>query len=168
MKRLWITTFLGLLFAVGASGAAGSTNVSLQIATASCSRETNIVHLPTGNVPSNYVSFVCTAVINNQTGGPLTIMSSFFSAFDGVHLTVLDASGKQLARQSYIYHQSPYSLTKRPFTLPPGETSRELHLPIYGIPTTNLTVSLRLEGTLPGSTYSGGLTSNIVNAKIEK
>jgi hypothetical protein len=168
MKRLWLTTILGLLLAASASGVAGSTNVSLRITTGSASRQSNIVHLPVGDVPSNYVSFACTAVVDNQAGGPLTIMSAFHSSFDGLHLMVMDTSGKQLARQSYLYHQSPYSPTKRPFTLSPGRTTKDLRFPIGGIPTTTKTVSLRLEGTLPGSAYSGSLTSNVVSVKIDE
>lgn len=166
MKHVWLTTILVLLLVARAAGEAGGTNVLLRITTGSCSRETNIVRLATGNVPSNYVSVACTAVIDNQTGGPLTIMSSYYSCFDGLHLVVLDPSGKQLARQSYLSHQSPYSPTKRRFTLPPGKTTDELRFSIYDIPSTTKTVSLRLDGTLPGSTYSGGLTSNVVNVKI--
>lgn len=142
--------------------------MSLRITTASGSRQSNIVNLPTGNAPSNYVSLACTAVIDNRTGEPLTVMSSFFSSFDGLHLVIMDATGQQLVRQSYLFHQSPYSPTKRPFTLPPGSTTKELRFPIYDIPSTIKLVRLRLEGTLPGSAYSGGLTSNVVKVNIDE
>jgi hypothetical protein len=159
---------LGILLGACAYGDGKSSNVSLRITTVSATRQSTIVRLPIGDFQSNYVSFACAAIIDNHTDGPLTVMSSFFSSFDGLHLMVMDTSGRKLARQSYLAHQSPYSLIAQPFTLPSGSAARELRFPIYDIPASTRTVSVRLEGTLPGSAYSGGLTSNIVNVKISK
>src|SRR4051794_13942097 len=61
--------------------------------------------------------FVCQAVIVNRTGGTLRVLSNFFSAFDGLTLVVEAEGGRELARQPYVRHRSPYSAVPRPFPL---------------------------------------------------
>jgi hypothetical protein len=62
-----------------------------------------------------------------------------------LYISVCDDSGKQLARQSCVYHQAPYS-PGRQFMVPMGRTTNELHFPILGIPETNNTLRIQLDG----------------------
>src|SRR5262245_12205040 len=53
-----------------------------------------------------YVILACDAVIDNKTGEDLTVLSSFYSAFDGLGVQIL-RDGKVVGDQAYLGHQSP-------------------------------------------------------------
>src|SRR5262245_53864732 len=53
------------------------------------------------------IHFRCEVALNNDTGRDLAVRSHFFSAFDGLELTVTTPEGKVLAQQGYTFHQSP-------------------------------------------------------------
>jgi len=119
-------------------------------------------------VVTNAVTINCKVVIDNQTGAPLTVMSSFYSAFDGLWILASDPSSKEIVRQPSTAIQSPFTfIDKRPFPLPNGRTTNEsLGSAIFGIPATNTSVRVRLEGTLPQSAFTGSLTSSVVEVAI--
>jgi hypothetical protein len=75
----------------------------------------------------------CDVVIDNQAGEDLTVLSNFFSAFDGLSVVVLK-EGKELRSQSYLAHQSPFSVEKRPHVLKKGNNEGHMRFPISAAP----------------------------------
>jgi hypothetical protein len=110
------------------------------------------------------VIFACDVVIDNQTGEDLTVLSSFFSAFDGLSIVLLK-EGKELRDQSYLVHQSPFG-PERPFVLKKGKNEGQLRFPISGAPDDWTRLEVKIRGGLPGSKYEGKLISNA--KKIER
>ena len=115
--------------------------------------------------------FLCRVAINNQTDVPLTV-TNLFSRFPGLALKIADWNGRELKK---TYAAPLHAST---WTFPPGgqkefklmygvpATSGSYQYPGISLPDTAKTVRLVIEGTLSGSSYSGGITSNVVKAKI--
>ena len=112
--------------------------------------------------------FICEAVIDNATGAELIVKSSYYSAFDGLELVVIDEKGRKLAQQSYLYHQSLYSLTPRSFPVKVGKNRRELRFPVSGLPQNRREYRVLLVGTLPESEHGGTLCSDLVTAAVKR
>jgi len=153
MKNL--VTLFALLVAASALGEATVTNVTVHLAV-----QTNSVSWGRSH---QSLTFMCKATIENQTRNSLT-MSNVFQNPAGLSLKVTDKNGVELSRLS----AAPF---KRPmFTIAAGGT--QLFWPYYGImnrfsvPETNSLVKIQLEGKLIGSSYTGSVTSNIVELKI--
>jgi hypothetical protein len=158
MKQIFLL-IVGLLVAVSAFGDAASNNVS--------------VHLGRVAVRGSHTNmwFDCDVSINNQTSVPLTV-TNLFVRFPGLALKVADMDGKELKR---IY---AWPLKSWEWTHSQG-SQKEFRMLGYGarpgrdgkvigisLPETVKTVRLQIEGTMSGSTYSGGITSNVVEVKI--
>jgi hypothetical protein len=62
------------------------------------------------------VILACDVIIDNQTGEELTVLSNHYSAFDCLSIELLK-DGKELRKQSYLNHQSLFSLEKRSYVL---------------------------------------------------
>ncbi|HEY3358023.1 MAG TPA: hypothetical protein VGQ83_32540 [Polyangia bacterium] len=106
-----------------------------------------------------------TATLRNRSGAPLTVRSNFGGVFDGLTLVATAADGRELARQAYIYHQSPYA-QDTPYVLPPGDTTRELVFPLAALKDPPAVVRLRLVGGLPGTPITAGLQSQVVTVAV--
>ena len=117
-------------------------------------------------VADRHLSVTCLANIENNTGRPLTVTSSFFSAFDGLTLLVFDEQDRELARQSFLHHQSPYSITGRPFPIRPGNTEQRMRFPVPSLPNPPSRLVLQLVGTLPGSGHTNRLVSNKIAVNL--
>lgn len=99
----------------------------------------------------------CDVVIDNRTGGDLTVLSNFFSAFDGLGIVLLK-EGKVLREQSYLYHQSPM-YEKRPYVLKRGKNKGQMRFPIFAAPQDWADLEVKIVGGLPGSRFTGTLSS---------
>ncbi|MHC4504322.1 MAG: hypothetical protein ACYTFI_13540, partial [Planctomycetota bacterium] len=97
--------------------------------------------------------------LRNASGSPLEVVSNFFSAFDGLAIVVMTSDGKEIGRQAYTAHQSPYS-TGRTLELPAGWTEERLVFPVVGIKERRGQLKVKLVGGLPGTPYDSGLASN--------
>lgn len=140
---------------------ADSTNVTLRIDSVSAVRQPMIV----AGIHTNSVTFSCEATLDNQTGVPLTI-TGLYSPFDGMRLVVLDASGGEVARRG---HADAFStIQTQQFTLAVGQTTEKLWFPWCDVPVAALNVRVRIEGRLPGSSYTGSVTSKVVEVKIRQ
>ena len=117
---------------------------------------------------SNNLLFICDAVIDNRTGAELAVKSSFYSAFDGLELVIMDEKGHKLAQQSYLQHQSLFSLTPRKFPLKEGQNRQELRFPVAGLPRDRREYRVLLVGRLPGSNYAKTLCSDQVTVKVKQ
>ncbi len=111
------------------------------------------------------VVLACDVVLDNPTGEDLTVLSNFSSAFDGLSIVVLK-EGKELRTQSYISHQAPFSIEKRPHVLKKGKNNAHLRFPISAAPDDWANLEVSLIGDLPDSKFDGNLTSN--TKKVEK
>jgi hypothetical protein len=114
----------------------------------------------------HHILFRCDAVLDNASGKDLTVVSNFFSAFDGLQLVVTTTDGKVLAQKGYIWHQSPAS-SGREFPLKKGRNEEELRFPIRDLPGDVKTFKVRLVGTLPGSGYDRILSSETLEVKVQ-
>jgi hypothetical protein len=110
---------------------------------------------------SGELLFKCDAVLDNDTGKELKIKSSYYSAFDGLDLVIFNEEGKKLRQQSYLYHQSFFTLN-RTFPLSTGKNSKTLVFPIRDLSKNTKNVRVLLLGTLPGSEYSFVVCSDMV------
>ena len=155
MKRL----IIGLLIAANALGDPGSTNVAVALGPVSVlGTHTNLW-------------FDCDVTVNNQTGVPLTVTNLFRSS-PGLALKITDLDGKELKRV-YAWPLKSWEWTHAPgrqkefkllgYGAKPGKNGNVLGI---SLPETVKTVRLQIEGTLSGSSYSGGITSNVVEVKI--
>jgi hypothetical protein len=108
-----------------------------------------------------YVALACDAVIDNQTGEELTVLSNFYSAFDGLSVQIL-RGGRVVAEKPYIFHQSPSGFDPQPFVLKKGKNEKDMRIPIRLPPEDWAKLEARLVGTLPGSAFKGKLTSKAV------
>ena len=106
------------------------------------------------------VLLACDVVIDNQTGDDLTVLSNFFSAFDGLQIELIK-DGKVLRTQSYLQHQSPLAAKQRPYLLKVGRNERQLRFPISAAPDEWARLEVKLSGNLPGSKFQQGLTSDV-------
>jgi len=153
MKNL--VTILALLVAASATGESNVTNVTVHLAV-----QTNSV---SWGASHNSLTFMCRVRIDNQTRDSLTV-SNLFQDHSGLSLEVTDKNGMEISR----LYAAPFKTPK--FTIPAGGT--QSFWPYYGImnrfsvPEGNTTVRIQLEGKLAGSSYTGSLTSNIVELKI--
>lgn len=112
------------------------------------------------------IHFRCEASIVNRTGAPLHVTTNFSSPFDGLEIVVTSEDGKELARQAYIHHQSPFAENQR-VPLPAGVTTQTLVFPIAELTNVTGPVHVKLAGGLPGTSLRSGLLSNEVEAVIE-
>jgi hypothetical protein len=110
--------------------------------------------------------FICHAVLVNKTGADLTVLSHYFSAFDGLDLVVEDERGIVLSHRSYLHHQSAASYEPRSFVLHPGLNAHELRIPVGNIGPARAGYQVWLLGTLPGSHEAEVLHSNKVIAEF--
>jgi|ERR1017187_7855611 hypothetical protein len=156
MKRLPI--ILALLVVVNSCGDSGVTNET--------------VHLDNVSVIGTHTNvwFLCNLTLKNQTGMTL-IVTNLFLLSPGLALKITDLNGEELKRT----YAAP--LMVGDFTFPAGsENTFKLCYGVPGIyrynnpgitlPDNEKTVRLQIEGTMSGSRYSGGITSNIVEVKI--
>jgi len=116
---------------------------------------------------SNYLSVQCDVALRNTSGSPLKVASNFFSAFDGLAIVVMTRDGKEIRRQGYTWHQSPYS-TGRTLELPVGWTEEGLVFPVSGIKGRDEHLKVKLVGGLPGTPYESGLASNTVAVSVSR
>jgi len=128
--------------------------VSLSIVSATAKREEDVL------------SVSCYAALDNRTGAPLSVSSYFFSAFDGLSLAVYDDHDGFLYQQSFLSHQSPWG-PARPFTLYPGRTRERMCCPMAPLANAPNTLRLRLVGRLPGSAYTGSVTSQVYRVTVK-
>lgn len=103
------------------------------------------------------VIMACDVIIDNQTGAELTVLSNFFSAFDGLSVVVLK-EGKELKSQHYLFHQSP-NFRERPHILKIGKTERDMRFPVGDLPANWAGLEVEITGYLPGSKFEQKLTS---------
>ena len=89
----------------------------------------------------------------NGTGKPLVGSTCCSGAFDGLSLVAIDREGKEVVRQSYLAHQSPFAQAL-PVTLPTGETRETLTFPIDGVAFGSMS-RFRIEGGLIGNEDHG-------------
>jgi hypothetical protein len=157
MKTLLIV--LGLLAAARAFSGSESTQVTVHLGPVSVlGARTNMW-------------FDCDVTVHNQTGTPLTVTNLFVMP-PGLALKVADLNGKELKRV-YAWPLKAWKWTHAPgsqrefkrlgYGAKPGRNGN-----VHGIslPETVQVVRLQIEGTLSGSSYGRGITSNVVEVKI--
>jgi hypothetical protein len=158
MKYLLLLMFSGLMsFCAFAS----STNVTLQIQSATAVRQTMVV----GDVHTNFVSFACDVVLDNQTGSMLSV-TGLYSPFDDMSLVALDAKGTEVARRRH--YEGISNAQAQTFVVPVGQSTEKLIFTWVSVPKSIQTVNIRIQGRLPDSSYTGSLISNVVEVKIKK
>ena len=146
---------LALLVARSALGESAVTNITIRLAV-----QTNSVSWDTSH---KSITFMCRATIDNPTRDSLTV-SNLFQDHAGFSLKVTDTNGIELAR----LYSPPFHFPV--FTIAAG--SKGSFWPYYGImnrfsvPGSKTSLRVQLEGRLIGSSYTGSLTSNIVELKI--
>src|SRR5204863_1715820 len=102
---------------------------------------------------------------------PLTV-TNLFGTSPGLALKVKDSDGKELKRlyawplKSWEWTHDPASqreFKKLGYGAKPGKDGHVLGI---AFPEMVKTVSLQIEGTMSGSSYTGSITSNVVEVKI--
>jgi hypothetical protein len=158
MKQI-LLLIAGSLVAASAFGDSASNNVT--------------VHLGPVAVLGSHTNmwFDCDVSINNQTIMALTVTNLFVMS-PGLALKVADAEDKELKRtyawplKSWTWTHSPSSqkeFKRLGYGAKPGRNGNVIGI---SLPETVKTARLQIEGTLSGSTYSGAITSNVVEVKI--
>jgi hypothetical protein len=109
----------------------------------------------------------CDAALDNHTDAPLVVTSNGSSAFDGLTLLVRDVNDRLLAQQSFLFHQSPDREGKH-FTLRVGRNTHHMGFPLFTLTNAPSTLRLQLVGTLPGSGYHTGLTSQVFRVTVKE
>jgi hypothetical protein len=112
------------------------------------------------------ILFKCKVTLANDTGKELKVKSNFLSVFDGMTLVIQDEKGKELKRQGYTYHQSPFALNKE-HRLQSGKTTDTINFPISGLAKDHKKFRIKIVGTLPGSEFKGRLTSKVIEVRPE-
>jgi hypothetical protein len=107
----------------------------------------------------------CSATLTNDSGATLGVRTNFASAFDGLSIVLTGEDGAELARQAYIYHQSPYA-EDQTIDLPPGRKTKDLGFPLFNYQGPTGAVEVRLEGGLPGTAYETGLASGRLRLEV--
>jgi hypothetical protein len=102
-----------------------------------------------------------TATLTNRSGAPITVRTNFGGPFDALLVVVAGADGRELARQGYTHHQSPYA-QDQPHVLKPGPTTQALVFPVAALKDAGGPLTLRLVGGLPGTGIRWGLRSQAV------
>jgi hypothetical protein len=159
MKRL--ITLTGLLISATALGGPGSTGVAVALGPVSVlGTHTNLW-------------FDCDVTINNQTAAPLTVTNLFVRS-PGLALKVIDLDGNELKR-TYAWPLKAWKWTHAAGTqetfkrlgygAKPGRDGNVIGI---SLPDSLKTVRLQIEGTMSGSSYIGGVTSNVVEVKIPR
>ncbi len=138
--------------------------IAVAIALAACGRGASEVPAPPVSVELHKASLLrlhggetlvrCSATLTNTTGKPIVTKTNFTSPFDGLSVVVRRPGGDEIARQSYVYHQSPFSPANE-VPLPSGGATRDIVFPIVGLPSDATRVEVRLEGGLFGTSYAG-------------
>jgi hypothetical protein len=160
MKIYLLLLVSGMLITTDAFGESSITNVTIYI-----SLQTNSVVWNTSDTSLRTATFMCHATIGNQSSESLTA-SNLFQDPLGLSLKITDKNGFELARLNSPPFHSDIT------TIPAGK--KTMCYPYYGIISrfwvsgTNTTVNIQLEGKLIGSSYSGSLTSNVIEMKIPK
>lgn len=113
------------------------------------------------------LDILCDAALDNHTDTPLVVTSNFYSAFDGLSLVVRDVNDRLLAQQSFLVHQSP-NASDRHFTLRVGRNTHHMFFPLITLTNAPSTLRVQLVGTLPGSGYHAGLTSQVVRVTVRE
>lgn len=150
-----LAAILALLAARSAFAESALTNITVHLAV-----QTNSIFWDASH---KSVTFMCRATIDNQTHDSLTV-SNLFQDHSGLALKVTGTNGAELAR----LYSPPFHFPV--LTIVAG--SKESFWPYYGIlnrlsvAESNTTLRIQLEGRLVGSSYTGSLTSNIVELKI--
>jgi hypothetical protein len=152
--RLLLTIFtLGSLLLAGCASRPPDT-VSLTILDASTKKEPDMLFI------------FCEAALDNHTEKDLVVGSHFFSAFDGLSLRVTDDSGRLLAQQAFLIHQSPFTSHDRKFPIHPGRNTHHMPFALSQLTNPPPTLRVQLFGTLPGSAYTGGVTSQVFRVTV--
>lgn len=107
----------------------------------------------------------CDTALDNETGTSLFVSTDFYCAFDGLELVIRNDRGAILKQQPYIWHQSRNS-ARRQYTLQIGRNAKVMRFPIV-LANAPSTLRLQLVGALPGSVYSGGVTSQVVGVAVK-
>jgi len=157
MKTLLI--LVGLLTAARGFSGSESTNVTVHLGPVSVlGTRTNIW-------------FDCDVTVHNQTGTPLTV-TNLFGMHPGLALKVADLNGKELKRV-YAWPHKSWKWTHAPGSQKEfkrlgygAKRGRNGNVDGISLPETVQVVRLQIEGTLSGSSYGGGITSNVVEVKI--
>jgi len=115
--------------------------------------------------------FDCDVTIHNQTRVPLAVTNLFVKS-PGLALKITDLDNKELKR-TYAWPLKSWEWTHAPgsqkefkrlgYGAKPVRDGKVLGV---SLPETVKTVRLQIEGTLSGSSYSDGITSNVVEVKI--
>jgi hypothetical protein len=158
MKQLLLTVFLGLM---SVCAFAGSTNVTIQMQSATAVRQTMVV----GDVHTNFVSFACDVVLDNQTGAMLSV-TGLYSPFDDMSLVAFDSKGNEVARRRH--YEGMANAQNQTFVVPVGQSTEKLIFTWVSVPKSMQTVKIRIQGTLPDSSYKGSIASNVVEVEIKK
>ena len=156
MKTLFTMSLICALISLLA-GCASPPNggVSLSITSATAQRKPDMLDL------------WCDAALDNHTDAPLVVTSNCSSAFDGLTLLVRDANDRLLAQQSFLAHQSPRQDGLH-FTLRVGRNTHHMGFPLFTLTNAPSTLRLQLVGTLPGSGYQAGLTSQVFRVTVRE
>jgi hypothetical protein len=117
------------------------------------------------------MGFLCNVTVNNQTDDTLTV-TNLFVVPPGLALKISDTNGVELKR---IY-AAPIHLWKWDFASHSHHAYRLMYAipsssggygtPGIPLPASAKAVRVQIEGTMSGSNYSGGVTSNVVEVKL--
>jgi hypothetical protein len=153
--------------AVGAARKQHSGQVSVRIVNATAQLRTTKILKGGREVWTQELDIECEVELKNDTGSALQVESNFYSAFDGLVLVIMDSEGKEVCRQWYTHHQSPFTPEPRTFELPIGITRKKLSFPVHlGKIVGKLKV--KIVGGLRDTDYESGLESNIVDIVVKK
>jgi hypothetical protein len=117
------------------------------------------------------VWFLCHVLITNDTDVPLTV-TNLFSLAPGLALKISYLDGKELARtyavglHAWTWTFAPHSEKTYKLMYGVPSTSGNYGNPGISLPGPTRRANLQIEGTLSGSSYSGRITSNIVEIQI--
>ena len=112
--------------------------------------------------------FRCQVTLDNDTSQDLSVISNFYSAFDGLELVVTNAHGKVLLQQHYLSHQSPSTPDGREFVVKRGKTTDTIVFPVRSFGTVGDSIRVRVVGTLPRSSYRRILSTDTIRTVIKK
>ena len=150
---------LGLLLATPAFGDAATNEVTVQLESVS-------VYGPRTNT-----WFFCNVRVDNQTDTTLSVTNLFVLA-PGLGLKISDSNGKELKKtyaapfHSWKWNFAPHS--GQHYRLMYGVPSPTGGYNVPGIPLPSSAHALRvqIEGTMSGSSYTGSITSNVVEVRL--
>jgi len=154
-----IRLLFGFLMATTVLNGAESTNVTVHLGTV-------VAHGTRTNM-----WFDCDVTINNHTSVALSVTNLFVRA-PGLALRITDLRGEELNR-TYAWPLKSWEWTHAPGSQREfkrlgygAKPSRDGNVLGISLPDGVKSVRLQIEGTMAGSSYSGGITSNVVEVKI--